>query len=138
MPSTDLLPAIAAVCFVTFLAVSALRAPRRNVGWRFPAALAAVFLAFTVATIAAAGWLGFWDEHVRGWWSNQIWFDLLLAIGTAWSLLLPQARRLGMRPAAWLVLICLSGCIGLLAMYARVRYLQQHADLADRLALART
>ena len=47
-----------------------------------------------------------------------------MAIG--WYLMLPRARAVGMRPAAWLPLVVLSGCVGFLAMLARLSYLEQH------------
>jgi len=45
--------------------------------------------------------LGFWVEHPRHLWGNQIWFDLLLAAGVAWALLVPRARRLGQAAGAF-------------------------------------
>jgi hypothetical protein len=59
-------------------------------------------------------------------WGNQIWFDLLLAAGIGWFLIVPQAKVLNMRLSLWLVLIVSTGCIGFLAMVARMLYLREH------------
>ncbi|MCX5739995.1 MAG: hypothetical protein NTZ61_16160, partial [Proteobacteria bacterium] len=71
--------------------------------------------------------LGFWTEHTRNLWGNQIWIDLLSAVGIAWFLIVPQAKALGMRPLPWLVLVACTGCIGFLAMTARLLYLRDRA-----------
>ncbi|MBY8964594.1 hypothetical protein KHP57_02660 [Algiphilus sp. NNCM1] len=95
--------------------------------WRMPALFALSFLVFTVVAVAFEGPFGFWKDHVASFWGNQIWFDLLLAIGTAWYLLVPRMRRLGMQPLPWLVFIICTGCIGLLATVARYAYLEARA-----------
>mgnify|MGYP001375965121 CR=1 FL=1 len=41
---------------------------------------------YAVKDFVGGGWAGFWPLHQAGVWGNQIWFDLLLAVGTAWSL----------------------------------------------------
>ncbi|MCU0888779.1 MAG: hypothetical protein MUC64_12350 [Rubritepida sp.] len=95
--------------------------------WRVPAGLALAFLGFSLAAVLAEGPLGFWPEHTRNLWGNQIWFDLLLAAGVAWALMLPRARAAGMRPLPWLPLILGTGSIGLLAMLARLLQLEARA-----------
>ncbi|MFM5895375.1 MAG: hypothetical protein ACKOQM_13205 [Novosphingobium sp.] len=93
-------------------------------GWLFPTTFSAAFLGWSLYTVGREGPLGFWPNHTANAWGNQVWFDLLLAIGTAWALLLPRARAVGMRPLPWLVLIACSGSIGLLAMVARCLILE--------------
>ena len=63
-------------------------------------------------------------EQVRNAWGNQIWLDLLLAIGIAWFLIPPESKARGMRPWLWLTLIVCSGCVGFLAMLSRLLYLR--------------
>lgn len=120
-----MIPAAAAVAFLLFAGyvVTADGEPIRN-RWMFPAAASLAFLLFSLHAIAAEGMLGFWTEHTRNLWGNQIWLDLLLAVGIAWFFVVPQAKALGMRPAPWLALIVCTGCIGLLAMTARLLYLR--------------
>jgi hypothetical protein len=76
------------------------------------------------------GPLGFRAEHTGNLWGQQIWFDLLLAAGTAWAALLPQLRAQGMRPAPWLLAVVCTGSIGLLAMVARLLHLRERSARA--------
>ncbi|MBN8493806.1 MAG: hypothetical protein J0M00_20545, partial [Burkholderiales bacterium] len=89
--------------------------------------LSLLFLAFSLWAVWREGPVGFWAEHTRNLWGQQIWFDLLLAAGTAWAALLPQARAAGMRPGFWLLAVVCSGSIGLLAMLARLLYLRERS-----------
>lgn len=119
------LPIVAILLFIgVTLMLAGPSAPARAGGWLVPAAFAVAFLGWSLFTVGMEGPLGFWPNHTANAWGNQVWFDLLLAIGTAWALLLPRARAVGMRPLPWLVLIVASGSIGLLAMVARCLYLE--------------
>jgi hypothetical protein len=93
--------------------------------WLWPALLSGAFMLFSLTAVVQEGPLGFWPEHGRNLWCNQIWFDLLLALGTAWFFVLPQASSQGMRPGPWLLLIICTGSMGLLAMVARLLHLRQ-------------
>ena len=118
----DLLPPVAVVLFVAGTIRVALR-PAVG-GWSGTAAIAAALAAWTVHAVATGGPLGFWPNHTQDAWGNQVWFDLLIALGLGWALVLPRARAVGMRPWPWLAALCLSGSIGLAAMIARCRYLE--------------
>jgi TRAP-type uncharacterized transport system fused permease subunit len=123
--SESILPAIAAGLFLIFtIYIPAKDERRMSNSWVFPATLSLLFLLFSLKAIASEGLLGFWFEHTRNLWGNQIWFDLLLGIGIGWYLIVPQAKSLGMRVYLWLVLIVCTGCIGFLAMIARLIYLR--------------
>ena len=124
MSLIEIFPALAALAFAGFLVFSSRSLEATASSWMYPAALSVTFLIFSVVTIFSEGLFGFWHEHTQSLWGNQVWFDLLLAIGITWHLLLPEARALGMRATPWIVAICLSGCIGLLVMYARLLYLR--------------
>ena len=93
--------------------------------WRLPAIACAALFAWSLYAIATEGPTGFWPEHTRHAWGNQIWFDLLLAASVALAFLVPQARKLGMRPLPWVILVIFTGSIGLLAMTSRVMYLRE-------------
>ena len=97
-------------------------APPRG-AWLIPATLSAAFFGWSVHAIALEGPLGFWPEHIRNGWGNQIWFDLLLGVGTAFTLLAPRAKARGMRLAPWFIAIACTGSVGLLAMCARYVFL---------------
>lgn len=126
MTTTSLLPVIAASLFLLFALYVAAKdgTPLKNI-WLLPTALSLLFLLFSVQAVITEGLLGFWTEHTRNLWGNQIWFDLLLAAGIGWFFVVPQAKALGMRLLPWLVLIACTGCIGFLAMIARLLYLQE-------------
>lgn len=115
----------AAVVFILFLLFETRRsgAPPRH-WWGWSALLALLFLGFSLTAVFLEGPLGFWPEHVRHYWGNQIWIDLLLAAGTAWCLLLPRLRGAGMNPWPWLAMVVTTGSVGILATYARLRYLE--------------
>ena len=104
--SESLLPTIAAAFFLLFsIYILSKNGQQMNNSWLFPAMLSLLFLLFSVKAIVSAGLLGFWIEHTRNVWGNQIWFDLLLGIGVGWYLIVPQARALSMRLYLWLALI---------------------------------
>ncbi len=129
MPVTHVLPWIAGLALaaaILLMARGALPAAWR--GWVPPAVLAAGFLGFSIVAASIEGPLGFWPEHTRNLWGNQIWFDLLLAAGCCWALLLPRMRRAGMQPWPWLVLILCTGSIGLLLTFARLLHLEGRQD----------
>jgi soluble lytic murein transglycosylase-like protein len=111
-------PALALVAFLVAI-VTSLSTPLRP-DWRIPAVLGAVLAAFSVWAIADDGLFGLWREHTDSLWGNQVWFDLLLAFGMAWTALLPRARAAGMALGFWAVALIATGSIGLLAMLARL------------------
>ena len=133
MTLTVLVPIAAAIVFLSSTAYLGLRrrAHGKN-GWLIPAAASAAFLLFSLYAIAIEGPFGFWPNHTGNLWGNQVWLDLLLAVGIAWSFMVPQARALGMRPGPWLMLIASTGCIGLLAMTARLLYLRDRFEQPAR------
>jgi hypothetical protein len=129
MPESWSIPVAAALGFLAFSAcVGAGVGVRVRNAWWLPAAGSLAFLLFSLHAVAAGGPFGFWTEHTRNAWGHQIWLDLLLAIAVAWSFVVPRAKALGMRPAPWLALVVCTGCIGLLAMTARLLYLRDRVE----------
>jgi hypothetical protein len=127
-PLETLLPTIAAAFFLLYsVYILTKDGQQMKNHWQFPAILSLLFLLFSVRAIVSEGLLGFWVEHTRNLWGNQIWFDLLLAVGIGWYLVVPQAKALGMRLYLWLAFIVCTGCIGFLAMIARLLYLQEES-----------
>ncbi|WP_295632999.1 hypothetical protein [Novosphingobium sp.] len=132
MPQYHFLPVLAAIAFLLAGMVIIARAaagPGRGM-WLIPATLSAALFGWSVWTVALEGPLGFWSEHLRDAWGNQIWFDLLLSMGTAFALLAPRAKARGMRLAPWFVAIACTGSVGLLAMAARYLFLRETAPAA--------
>lgn len=129
MPITTILPSIAALALLAFLVFTVNRDDRRLRGtWMLPAFLSLAFFAFSAYTGLVEGPLGFWVEHTRNLWGNQIWFDLLMSTSIGWLFMVPQARALGMRLPVWLVLVAAAGNIGFMAMLARLLWLHEQSD----------
>ncbi|MDG4647941.1 hypothetical protein P6F26_05755 [Roseibacterium sp. SDUM158017] len=101
------------------------RAEGRRGLWRVPA-LAAVFLVLvTAVTLVVEGPAQFWANHVTTWAGNQVWFDLLFATAMAFVLILPRARKAGMRPLPWAIGTVLLASVMLLPMLARLLWLEE-------------
>jgi hypothetical protein len=123
---TSLIPAVAGILFLLFgFTVSVKENIQTKKLWILPASLSLLFLALSVFAVVNEGPFGFWVEHTRNLWGNQIWVDLLFAVGIGWFLMVPKAKALGMRPVPWLILIVCTGCIGFMAMMARLLYLKE-------------
>lgn len=126
---TSILPWVAGTLLVIFMAYSIYSdGTKMKNSWIFPACLSLFFFVFSVIAVISEGQLGFWTEHTRNLWGNQIWFDLLLAAGIGWFLILPQAKNQGMRLPLWGILIVATGCIGFTAMVARMLYLRDNEE----------
>ncbi len=126
----SVLPLLAAGAFIVAGVLTIVReglASSRQ-AWMIPATLALIFLAWSLNAVLREGPLGFWPEHVRNAWGNQIWFDLLLGVGTGFALLAARARRVGMSLLPWFVAIACTGSVGLLAMASRYLYLDARRD----------
>jgi hypothetical protein len=119
------LPLLAGLCIAAFLFYLAGedRKPHPN-AWIVPALFCTMFLGWSLFAVISEGLFGFWTEHTRNIWGVQIWFDLLLAISIALTFLIPEARRVGMRPLPWIILILCTGSIGILAMMSRLLFLR--------------
>lgn len=88
-------------------------------------ALSAGFAAFTAVTIAAEGVFPVILNHTSNLWGVQVWWDLLFSLAVAYFLIVPRARAQGMNLPAWTVFILATASIGLLAMCARLFWLEQ-------------
>jgi hypothetical protein len=119
-------PIIAALLLAVTLVLKATAAARRP-AWLLPAALSAAFLGFSLLAVWREGPTGFWPVHTSSLWGNQVWFDLLLAVWIGWVLILPRARAAGMAALPWAGLVLATGCIGFLAMLARLLWLEAKA-----------
>ncbi len=130
--STNMLIPAAAAAVVLIVGIgAALIAPRHVRGnlWWILALLSALFFAVSLHAIATSGVFGFWVEHIRNDWTNQIFIDLLLSASCAYFLLLARARAVSMRVLPWFLAIATTGSIGLLAMIAHELFLERKAEL---------
>lgn len=125
MDQVTLFPALAGG--VALMGVLYLATKREGVKphlWVLPALLAALFLALSLQAMLTEGPFGFWVEHTRNLWGNQIWYDLLLAVSATLAFAIPQAKLVGMRIIPWALFVLATGSIGLYAFIARLMYLQ--------------
>jgi len=128
---TEIMALAAAALCVAFTAYVALKSNDlvNQKSWILPALASMMFAVFSGWAAIVQGPLGFWIEHsARELWGNQIFFDLLLASSIAWVLIVPGARKLGMVLPLWLAIVLATGSIGLLAMMARLLFLQARAQ----------
>ncbi|MEO0687327.1 MAG: hypothetical protein AAFY76_20325 [Cyanobacteria bacterium J06649_11] len=113
------------VIFVSFITFKDVDVSKSKKIWIFPAVLSILFLIFSLFAVITEGSLGFWSEHTRSLWGNQIWFDLLFAASIGWFLVIPRIKAVEMNPLLWLILVVSTGCIGFLAMISRMLYLEE-------------
>ncbi len=112
------------VCAVAAIIVAFLR-PDAPGNALLAAMLAAGFAGFTAITIAAEGVFPVILNHTSNLWGVQVWWDLLFSLGIAYVLILPRARAQGMNLPLWTVLILATASIALLAMCARLFWLER-------------
>ena len=130
MTYTTIVSASAITLLIIFLVYQALGSEKGRKGvWVFPAILSFLFFLYSMQTILTEGALGFWTQHTSSLWGTQIWVDLLIAIGIGWFFVAPKAKALGMKTMPWVFIILATGCIGFLAMVARVFYLEDKKSL---------
>ena len=128
MHPTEAYPLAALAAIIVFLVWQTARG--REVGrhaWVLPALLSAAFLVFSLYTIAQEGIWPVIENHSQNLWGNQVWFDLLIGLGISWAVMLPRARALGMLPWPWLLAVIVTANIAMLAMLARVLFLDARA-----------
>jgi len=130
MTSAELYAALCVLAIAVFLLAYTARGPLLRRAWIAPAALSAAFLAFSAYTIASEGLLPVWHNHTQNFWGNQVWFDLLIGLAISWVLILPRADRVGLRRWPWLVAVMATANIAMLAMLARVLYLEARSENA--------
>lgn len=116
-------PIAASTVLVLIMTIVALK-PDLKISHRILAGLSLGFLCFSLYVISKEGVFGFWTEHTRNLWGNQIWFDLLLMTLGVWSLILERASKLKMKILNWLVVILCTGSVGVLLMISRLVYLE--------------
>jgi hypothetical protein len=100
--------------------------------WQLPAACSVVFLGYAAYSALQQPSKDSWillqqDGAVLFAWE---WINLLVLV---WILILPRAMTVAMKPFLWLLLvICTGSSVGLLAMLARILYLEQLDRASNR------
>lgn len=134
MNQMSLLPVVAGFMFVVVGIYNLTpNSKLRKHTWIAPAMLSVVFACLSLQAVITEGPLGFWVEHTRNLWGNQIWFDLLLAGSVAWYFAAKKAQSLGLRSWPWLLAVIATGSIGLLAFVAQVLYTEGRLIRPNRL-----
>ncbi|PPD15822.1 MAG: hypothetical protein CTY25_04775 [Methylobacterium sp.] len=96
--------------------------------WLVPATTGLLFTLFSLVTVWQEGIIQFWINHSTNLAGNQVWFDLLLAVGIAFILMAPRARAVGMPLIPWAIFVLATASIGLLPMLARLFWLEHHMN----------
>lgn len=91
------------------------------------AMLSAGFAAFTAVQIWADGIVMFWDNHSVNLTGVQVWWDLIITVMVALFFVAPRARKHGMNVPMWGLFVACTASIGLLAMVARLFWLENAA-----------
>ncbi|MEE4153745.1 MAG: hypothetical protein V2I27_06265 [Erythrobacter sp.] len=90
--------------------------------------LCVVFGAYTAVQIAREGVIMFFTNHSHNLTGLQVWWDLLMCALIALFFIAPRARAAGMNVVPWALLVGTTASIGLLAMCARLFWLEARAQ----------
>lgn len=90
--------------------------------------LCALFAAYTAVQIGQEGVVGFYTNHTQDLTGVQVWWDLLMCALIALFFMAPRARAQGMNVTLWALLVGATASIGLLAMAARLFWLENSAQ----------
>lgn len=88
------------------------------------ASLSAGFCAFTAVTLWSEGIMPLVANHTVNLWGVQVWYDLLISVTVALFFIIPRARKVGMSIPFWVILVGSTASIALLAMIARLFWLE--------------
>jgi hypothetical protein len=121
--------AIAAAGLVAFVTI--VLAQRREGSAFLAAILSVAFGAFTAVQLAQEGAVMFWINHSTNLTGVQVWWDLITATLVALFLLIPRAKAAGMNIVPWSLFVISTASIGLLAMCARLFWLERAAGTAS-------
>jgi hypothetical protein len=109
-----------------FIALLTILMGKRETGNAIAAAmLAAGFGAFTAVQIGQEGVIGFYINHTQNLTGLQVWWDLVMCTMIALFFIVPRARKVGMNIVPWALLVACTASIGLLAMCARLFWLER-------------
>ena len=95
------------------------------------AMLSAGFGAFTAVQIWQDGVVMFWTNHSQNLTGTQVWWDLIICAMMALFFVAPRARKAGMNVVPWALFVGCTASIGLLAMCARLFWLENAAAGAE-------
>lgn len=111
-----------AVAAVVMLLVTQTKERVSRPTWLVPAVASGLLAVGAGGAIAAEGLFGFRPLLTASPWGLQLWFDRLVSIAVAFFLLQNRARAAGLKSEVWVLLVIVTGGIGLAAMLARTVY----------------
>ncbi|MEM6475797.1 MAG: hypothetical protein AAF687_06490 [Pseudomonadota bacterium] len=116
-----LIPALAAIFYILF-------AKPESGNAILAAMLSAGFAAFTAVQIYTDGVVMFWTNHTLNLTGIQVWWDLVICVVVGLYFLAPRARAVGMNIVPWGLFVACTASIGLLAMVARLFWLENMVE----------
>jgi len=119
--------AIAIAAVIAFIIVAA---QQRVTGSALLAAvLSGAFGGFTIVQLWQEGPVMFWTNHSANLTGVQVWWDLVSAVLLGLFLIIPRAKAAGMNIMPWALFVISTASIGLLAMAARLFWLEQQREV---------
>ena len=100
------------------------------------ASLAGLFAGYTAIQITQEGVVEFFTNHSQDMTGIQVWWDLVMCVIIAFFFILPRAQKQNMNILAWALFVFCTASIGLLAMCARLFWLENVAESAEKTALS--
>lgn len=94
------------------------------------ALLSVVFAIYTAVQIGREGVVMFFTNHSANLTGIQVWWDLVMCVVIAFFFIAPRARAQNMNLIGWALLCGCTASIGLLAMCARLFWLENAAKSA--------
>ncbi|MEL6529711.1 MAG: hypothetical protein AAGK01_01895 [Pseudomonadota bacterium] len=98
------------------------------------AMVCALFAGYTGVQIWSEGVVMFLTNHSANMTGIQVWWDLVMSVLIAFFFILPRARAAGMNVIPWAILVSATASIGLLAMCARLFWLENQSEAAPAAA----
>lgn len=126
MPWTEILALAGfAVAAIAMLLVTQTKERVSWPGWLVPMAVVVPFMAWTAFAMTKEGFVAFWPVLMGSYWGVQIWIDRVMSVTIAFFLLQNRARAVGLKSEVWVIVVILTGSIGLLLMLAQTVYLER-------------
>ena len=122
-----LVPALATISYILF-------AKPESGNAILAAMVSAGFAAFTAVQIYTDGVVMFWTNHTLNLTGIQVWWDLVICVVVGLYFVAPRARAAGMNIVPWGLFVASTASIGLLAMVARLFWLENHGETQNEAA----
>lgn len=90
--------------------------------------LSGLFAGYTAVQIAQEGVVEFFTNHSQDLTGIQVWWDLVMCVVIALFFVVPRAKKQNMNIVPWALLVASTASIGLLAMCARLFWLENNVQ----------